>query len=73
MYRAIEKVGQGFLFPNPQEEIKRETDDNTIKSYFNRDIEKNFEQKTAVSYFSYAIGCITFHYKLQGIPLISNI
>ena len=52
MYRAIEKVGQGFLFPNPQEEIKRETDDNTIKSYFNRDIEKNFEQKTAVSYFS---------------------
>ena len=49
MYRAIEKVGKGFLFPNPQEDIKKEMNEMTVKSYFNRDIEKNFEQKTAVS------------------------
>ena len=50
MYRAIENVGQGFLFPRPSEEMEENTDEITIKSFFNRDIEKNHEQKLAVSY-----------------------
>ena len=50
MYRAIENIGQGFLFPRPSGEMEENTDEITIKSFFNRDIEKNHEQKLAVSY-----------------------
>ena len=48
MYRAIENIEKGFLFPNPQEEIE-DADIPTIKTFFNRDIEQNLEQKLAVN------------------------
>ena len=48
MYRAIENIEKGFLFPNPQDEPE-ETECQTIKTYFNRDIEQNLEQKLAVN------------------------
>ena len=48
MYRAIETVEKSFLFPN----VHLETENvivETPKSFFNRDIEKNAEQKMAVN------------------------
>ena len=51
MYRAIEKVEPGFLFPNLEKDAENKTEEAMIKSYFNRDIENNFEQKTAVRLF----------------------
>ena len=50
MYRAIENIEKGFLFPNPQDEHNEEADSSpTIKTFFNRDIEQNIEQKLAVN------------------------
>ena len=57
MYRAIENVGHGFLFPQPKEDMEENTEEITIKSFFNRDIEKNYEQKLAVSYIFYFLSC----------------
>ena len=51
MYRAIEKVEPGFLFPKLEKEAENESEEAMIRSYFNRDIENNFEQKTAVRIF----------------------
>ena len=48
MYRAIENIDKGFLFPDPQDEPE-EADSPIIKTFFNRDIEQNLEQKLAVN------------------------
>ena len=51
MYRAIETVGKDFLFPTSREEDGEENSDVVVqKSFFNRDIEQNLEQKRAVIY-----------------------
>ena len=64
MYRAIENVGQGFLFPQPKEDMEENTDEITIKSFFNRDIEKNYEQKLAVSFILHTISTSIRHRRL---------
>ena len=51
MYRAVEKVEKSFLFPNVQPDAENVIVE-TPKSFFNRDIEKNAEQKMAVNDFS---------------------
>ena len=51
MYRAIEMVEKSFLFPNDQPDAENVVVE-TPKSFFNRDIEKNAEQKMAVNDFS---------------------
>ena len=50
MYRAIEMVEKSFLFPNVQPDAENVVVE-TPKSFFNRDIEKNAEQKMAVNDF----------------------
>ena len=57
MYRAIEMVEKSFLFPNAHPEAENVIVE-TPKSFFNRDIEKNAEQKMAVSDFPFNISLI---------------
>ena len=63
MYRAIEMVEKSFLFPNDQPDAENVVVE-TPKSFFNRDIEKNAEQKMAVNDFSLNIFSIRKNYKL---------
>ena len=51
MYRAIETVGKEFVFP--QERADENPDVEIPRSFFNRDIEQNQEQKLAVKYIYY--------------------
>ena len=46
MYRSIETVGKGFIFPT--ETTVENYDVEIPRSFFNRDIEQNQEQKLAV-------------------------
>ena len=57
MYRAIEMVEKSFLFPNVQPDAENVIVE-TPRSFFNRDIERNAEQKMAVSYFPFNISFI---------------
>ena len=57
MYRAIEMVEKSFLFPNVHPEAENVIVE-TPKSFFNRDIEKNAEQKMAVKDFPFDISLI---------------
>ena len=57
MYRAIEIVETSFLFPNVQPDAENVIVE-TPKSFFNRDIEKNAEQKMAVNDFPFNISLI---------------
>ena len=57
MYRAIEMVEKSFLFPNVQPDAENVIVE-TPRSFFNRDIERNAEQKMAVSDFPFNISLI---------------
>ena len=57
MYRAIEMVEKSFLFPNVQPDAENDVIE-TPRSFFNRDIERNAEQKMAVSDFPFNISLI---------------